>query len=95
MRKGKFTEGTAELVYTMSTHDYVGRKAGKSSNCATPINLYDASVIQKLRTGYRNVEEAGSTASLHSLTVNFKDNSAISQVALLRNVKNTIVIISD
>ena len=95
MRKGKFTEGTAELVYTMSTHDYVGRKAGKSSNCATTINLYDASVIQKLRTGYRNVEEAGSTASLDSLTVNFKDNSAISQVALLRNVKNTVVNISD
>ena len=95
MRKGKFTEGTAELVYTMSTHDYVGRKAGKSSNCATTINLYDASVIQKLRTGYRNVEEAGSTASLDSLTLNFKDNSAISQVALLRNVKNTVVNISD
>ena len=95
MRKGKFTEGAAELVYTMSTHDYVGRKAGTSSNCATTINLYDASVIQKLRTGYRNVEEAGSTASLDSLTVNFKDNSAISQVALLRNVKNTVVNISD
>ena len=95
MRKGKFGSGAAELVYTMSTHDYVGRKAGTSSNCATTINLYDASVIQKLRTGYRNVEEAGSTASLDSLTVNFKDNSAISQVALLRNVKNTVVNISD
>ena len=95
MRIGKFGSGAAELVYTMSTHDYVGRKAGTSSNCATTINLYDASVIQKLRTGYRNVEEAGSTASLDSLTVNFHNNSAISQVALLRNVKNTVVNISD
>ncbi len=95
MRKGKFTEGTVELVYTMSTHDYVGRKAGTSSNCATTINLYDASVIQKLRTGYRNVEEAAGTASLDSLTLNFNGNSAISQVALLRNVKNTVVNISD
>ena len=95
MRIGKFGSGAAELVYTMSTHDYVGRKAGTSSNCATTINLYDASVIQKLRTGYRNTEEAGSTASLDSLTLNFNDNSAISQVALLRNVKNTVVNISD
>ena len=32
---------------------------------------------------------------MDSLTLNFNDNSAISQVALLRNVKNTVVSISD
>ena len=95
MRKGTHGEAAAELVYTMSTHAYNSRRFGLSSNCQTTINLYDGSVIDKLRTGYTNVVTEDGAASLDKLELNFNDNSVITSNALIRNTKDTVIRISD
>ena len=95
MRKGTHGEAEAELVYTMSTHAYNSRRFGLSSNCQTTINLYDASVIDKLRTGYTNAVTEDGAASLDKLELNFNDNSVITSIALIRNTKDTVIRISD
>lgn len=95
VQKGKFSQAKVELVFAMSTHDYNGRCAGIASNCESVINLYDASVINRLRTGNTNTTQASSTASLDSLVLNFNDNSNIGADAAIRNAKNTVLNISN
>ncbi|MBO7319048.1 MAG: hypothetical protein J6V06_03395, partial [Clostridia bacterium] len=93
--KGNHNEAEIDLLYTMSTSSLNKYDKSTTENCETVVNLNDATVLLRGRTGDDNVEDANAGGSLDKLTVNLNDNSTLGGDLWIRNAKETIVNISD
>ena len=85
-------------LYTMSTTDDNAMASCLTPDCTTIVNLNDETSVKTLRTGDRNVNEGANYAGagyLDNLTLNLNNDAVLSGTAILRNVKNAIINISD